>query len=71
MDISKQKLYCKIKKNDGLEADTGVKITLPSHLGAFILSISTRGMNNFIKEINGFYNDSIYYEDTDSLFIEK
>ena len=28
-------------------------------------------MNNFIGEINGFYNNSIYYGDTDSLYIEK
>ena len=28
-------------------------------------------MNNFIREINGFYNNSLYYTDTDSLYIEK
>ena len=28
-------------------------------------------MNNFIREINGFYNNNIYYGDTDSLYIEK
>ena len=28
-------------------------------------------MNNFVREINGFYNNSIYYGDTDSLYIEK
>ena len=28
-------------------------------------------MNNFIREKNGFYNNSIYYGDTDSLYIEK
>ena len=28
-------------------------------------------MNNFIREINGLYNNSIYYGDTDSLFIER
>ena len=28
-------------------------------------------MSNFIREINGFYNNSIYYGDTDSLYIEK
>ena len=61
----------KLKKNDGLEGDNDVKKTLPSHLGAFILSNSKRIMNNFIREINGFYNNSIYYGDTDSLYIEK
>ena len=28
-------------------------------------------MNSFIREINGFYNNSIHYGDTDSLYIEK
>ena len=28
-------------------------------------------MNVFIGEINGFYNNSLYYSDTDSLYIEK
>ena len=27
-------------------------------------------MNNFIRELNGFHNNSIYYGDTDSLYIE-
>ena len=48
-----------------------MKLTLPSHLGAFILSNSKRIMNNFIREINGFYNNSIYYGETASLCIEK
>ena len=61
----------KLKKDDGLEGDNDVKNTLPSHLGAFILSNSKRIINNFIREINGFYNNSIYYGDTDSLYIEK
>ena len=45
----------KLKKDDGLESDNDVKNTLPSHLGAFILSNSKRIMNNFIREINGFF----------------
>ena len=60
-----------MKKDAGLEGDNDVKNTIPSHLGAFILSNSKRIMNNFIREINGFYNNSIYYGDTDSLYIEK
>ena len=28
-------------------------------------------MNNLIREINGFYNNNIYYGDTDSFYIEK
>ena len=61
----------KLEKDDGLESNNDVKNTLPSHLGAFILSNSKRIMDKFIREINGFYNNSIYYTDTDSLHIEK
>ena len=61
----------KMKKDDGLDHDCDIKNTLPAVLGAFNLSNSKRIMNNFIREINGFYNNSIYYGDTDSLYIEK
>ena len=61
----------KLKKDGVLEGDNDVKNTLPSQLGAFILSNSKRIMNKFIREINGFYNNNIYYGDTDSLYIEK
>ena len=61
----------KLKKEDGLDGDNDLKNTLPSHIGAFILSNSERITNNFISEINGFYSNSIYYGDTDSLYIEK
>ena len=49
----------KLKKDDGLDDDCDVKKTLPAVLGAFILSNSKRIMNKFIREINGFYNNSI------------
>ena len=62
----------KMKKDDGLDDDCDIKNTLPVVLGVFILGNSKRIMNSFIREINGFYkNNSIYYEDTDSLYIEK
>ena len=61
----------KLKKDDGLEGDNDVKITLPSHIGGSILSNRKRIMNKFIRENNGFYNNSRYSTDTDSLFIEK
>ena len=61
----------KMKRDDGLDDDCDIKNTLPAVLGAFILSNSKRIMNNFIREINGFFNSSIYYGDTDSLYIEK
>ena len=59
------------KKDDGLYADNDVKNTLPSLLGALVLSISRRILNNFIREINRFHNNSNYYGETDSLYIEK
>ena len=40
----------KLKEDDGLDSDNDVKKTLPSHLGAFILSNSKRFMNIFIRE---------------------
>ena len=61
----------KVKKDDGLDDDCDIKNTLPAQLGAFILGIRKRKTNNFIREINGFYNNNLYYGDTDSLYIEK
>ena len=69
--LPKGNYIVKMKKDDGLDDDCDIKNTLPAVLGAFILSNSKRIMNNFIREINGFYNNSIYYGDTDSLYIEK
>ena len=65
------KYIVKMKKDDGLDGDCDIKNILPAVLGAFILRNSKRVMNNFVREINGFYNKSIYYGDTDSLYIEK
>ena len=62
-------LYCKVEKKDGLDGEIDIRRTLPSQLGA--LSNSKRIMNNFIREINGFYISSVYYGDTDSLYKEK
>ena len=45
--------------------------TMPSHFGSYILSHSKRLMNNFIRQMDGFYNNGIYYTDTDSLYIHK
>ena len=45
--------------------------TMPSHFGSYILSRSKRLMNDVIKKIDGFYNNSIYYTDTDSLYIHQ
>ena len=60
--------FVNIKKDDVFEGESDVRNTLPCHLGAF-----TRGkkriMKTFFWEINGFYNDSLYYGDTDSIYI--
>ena len=61
----------KMKRDDGLDDDCDIKNTLPAVLGAFILSNNRRIMNKIITEINGFYNNNIYYTGTDSLYIEK
>ena len=55
----------------GLEDEIKKVNTMPLHLGAFVLSNSTRIMNNFIHAINGFYTNDVYYTDTDSLYIEN
>ena len=62
-----------------LEDDDGVddydkaksKNTMPSHFGSFILSHSKRLMNDVFREIDAFYNNIIYYTDTDSGYIHK
>ena len=45
--------------------------TMPSHFGSNILSHSKRLMNNVINQLDGLYNNNIYYTDTDSLYIHK
>ena len=57
----------KTKKDSGLDGDNAVNNTLPSHLGAFILSNSKRIINKFIGETNGFSTNNVYYTDTGSL----
>ena len=60
-----------MKREDGLDDDCDIKTTPPAVLGSFILANSRRIMNIYIREINGFYENNIYYTDTDSLYIEK
>ena len=61
----------KMKKDDGLDDDCDITNTLPAVLGAFTLSNSKRIRNNFMREINVFFINSIYSGDIDSLYIEK
>ena len=60
LEITKRKLYCKDKKDDGLDDDCDIINTLTAVLGAFILSNSRGLINTFIRKLNGFYNNSIY-----------
>ena len=60
-----------MKLDDRLDGDCDIKNFLAAHLGAFILNNCKRIMNSFKREINGFYNNSKYYGDTESLYIEK
>ena len=61
----------KLKDDEGLQDEVKKVSTMPLHLGAFVLSNSKRIMNNFTHAINGFYTIDLYYEDTDSMFIEN
>ena len=60
-----------MRKYEGLDDDCDNKDTLPAHLGAFIISNGKRIMKNFIKEINCFNCNTIYYGDNDSLYKEE
>ena len=60
-----------MKKDDILNDNSDIENTPPAHFGGFILSNSKRNMIEFIREINGFYNNGIYYGDNDSLYKEK
>ena len=44
----------KMKEDDGLDDISNNKNVFPSHMGAFILSIYKRIMNNFVGKIDGF-----------------
>ena len=44
---------------------------MPSHFGIYILSHSKRLIHDVIKQIDGSYKNSVYYTDTDSLYIHK
>ena len=59
----------KKKDDQGLQDEFKKVNTFPLHIGAFVLSISKRNMNNFIHAIDRFYNNDVYYTDTDSLYI--
>ena len=62
----------KIKNDEGRDVDETSEIrTMPSHLGAIILSNSKGTMNLLIVLPDGFKTKSGYYMDTDSLYYVK
>ena len=66
-------LIVKLEDDEGVDEYDKVKSVnrMPSHFGSFILSHSKRLMNEVINQTGGFYNNSIYYTDKDSLYIHK
>ena len=60
-----------MKIDNGLDDDCDIKKILPRHMGAFVLSSSRRIMKSFIREIDGFCNNNIYYAHNDRMYIEK
>ena len=42
---------------------------MPSHLDIFMLSKNQSIMKMFVQEIDDFYSNKVYYQDTDSLYI--
>ena len=63
----------KLEDDDGVDDYDKAKSinTMPSHFGSFILSHSKRLMNDVFREIDAFYNNIIYYTDTDSGYNHK
>ena len=57
----------KLKQNEGLVFEPDSKITMPAHLGSFILSNSERIMSIFIREFIGFKTTNVKHTDSDSL----
>ena len=66
-------LIVKLEDDEGVDDFDKAKSinTMPSHFGSYILSHSKRLMNVVFHEIDGFYNNMIYYTDTDSGYIHK
>ena len=71
--LKNNKFVVKLEDDEGVaDFDKAKSInTMPSHFGSNILSHSKRLMNDVFREIDGFYNNNIYYGDTDSGYIHK
>ena len=70
-EINYGNLIVKMKDDDGLQDEVKKVTTMPLHLGASVLSNNKRIMNNLIHAINGFYANDLYYEDTNSMYIQN
>ena len=66
-------LKIKLEDDEGVDDYDKAKSTntMPSHFGRYILSHSERSLSEVINQVVGFYNISIYYGDTDSMYIHK
>ena len=66
-------LKVKLENDEGVDDYDKVKLVnlMPYLFGSFILSHSKRLKNEVINQIGGFYNNSIYNGDTDSMYIDK
>ena len=66
-------LIVKLENDEGVDDFDKAKSvkTMPSHFGSCILSQSKRLMNDVSTQVGGFYKNSIYYTDTDSLYMDK
>ena len=71
--LKNDNLFVKLEEDEGVDdCDKAKPInTMPFHFGSYILSHSKRLVHNVIKQICGFFNNSIYYTDNDSLFVHK
>ena len=65
--------FVKLEDDEGVDDCDKAKLvnTMPCQFDFYISSHSKRLMNDVIKQIGGFYNNSIYYTDTDSLYKHK
>ena len=61
----------KLIDDAGLEAEVKKLNTMPLHHRAYVLSNSKRIMNNFIHANNGLNTNNLYYEGTDSMYIDN
>ena len=69
--ISHGNYFVKLIDDAGLEDEVKKLNTMPLYLGSFVLSNFKRIMNNFIYANNRFHTNDLYYEDSDSMYIEN